>query len=463
MNQQVVVGLLPMYVAMYDESSPQMRPLIEAFYARIVESLEARSICVLTSPVCRIESEFEGAVRSFEAGGASAIVTLHLAYSPSLESERPLRETSLPLIVLDTTPEFVFDYRIDSDAIMYNHGIHGVQDMCNLLRRNYKPFVVCAGHCEHSDVIERVVGSARAASVASALRGMRVGLVGKPFDGMGDFKVSPSRLRADFDIEVVGFDWDKGKKLLDSVSQGEIEREYAEDCEIIDIDNIPRKVYDETERVGLSIRKWTAEENLSAFSVNFQEAGLHDALPTMPFSEASKAMAKGVGYAGEGDVLTAALVGALLGAFPDATFAEMFCPNWEDGSVFLSHMGELNVNTMAPKPHMIVKDFPFAPGFDPCCIMGHYKAGKACYVNLAPRENGYALILCDGEMLPLPQKIGSFENAISGWFKPTCKLEHFLERFSQEGGTHHGAVVYGVTAQQLSINAALLNAELVLI
>ena len=34
--------------------------------------------------------------------------------------------------------------------------------------------------------------------------------------------------------------------------------------------------------------------------------------------------------------------GALLSGIEEVTFTEMFCPNWRDGSVFLSHMGEFN-------------------------------------------------------------------------------------------------------------------------
>jgi len=34
-------------------------------------------------------------------------------------------------------------------------------------------------------------------------------------------------------------------------------------------------------------------------------------------------MSRGIGYAGEGDVLTAALTGALLSVYPDTSFTEV--------------------------------------------------------------------------------------------------------------------------------------------
>ena len=49
-----------------------------------------------------------------------------------------LAGTDLPIVVLDTTPGYAFGPTTDPAEIMYNHGIHGVQDMCNLLIRNGK-------------------------------------------------------------------------------------------------------------------------------------------------------------------------------------------------------------------------------------------------------------------------------------------------------------------------------------
>ncbi|MFN2352849.1 MAG: hypothetical protein ABR497_12990, partial [Kiritimatiellia bacterium] len=97
-------------------------------------------------PVCRVAPEFRRAVRACEQAGVDALVTLHLAYSPSLESVAALTATELPIIVLDTTPDWNFGPSQAPAAIMANHGIHGVQDMCNLLLRHGKKFQIEAGH-----------------------------------------------------------------------------------------------------------------------------------------------------------------------------------------------------------------------------------------------------------------------------------------------------------------------------
>ena len=92
-------------------------------------------------------------------------------------------------------------------------------------------------------------------------------------------------------------------------------------------------------RVGLGLRRLLDEGGYTALSVNFQAfaAGGEPPADTMPFLETAKAMGRGFGYAGEGDVLTANLVGALARAFGAVTFTEVFCPDWADNGFSFAH------------------------------------------------------------------------------------------------------------------------------
>ena len=149
------IGLLPLYLELYDRLLPKCRPGMEDFARRIGQAFAARGVTVTAARVCRRRAEFARAVREFEQVGVDAIVTLHLAYSPSLESADALAATRLPILVLDTTPTFDFGFGQDAGEIMDNHGIHGVQDLCNLLIRRGKPFRIEAGHWRRSDVLAR--------------------------------------------------------------------------------------------------------------------------------------------------------------------------------------------------------------------------------------------------------------------------------------------------------------------
>ena len=98
--------------------------------------------------------------------------------------------------------DFDFGTDVIPGRIMYDHGIHGVQDLASVLRREKRPYEIVAGHFTESDVLERAADIARAARASRNLRGMRVLRVGESFKGMGDFAVSNETLRDCFDITV---------------------------------------------------------------------------------------------------------------------------------------------------------------------------------------------------------------------------------------------------------------------
>lgn len=437
------IGLLPMYLKLYDDRIPDMHSRIDTFLNSVSDEFEKRGLQVISSPVCRIRSEFEKSVQAFEEAGVDALVTFHLAYSPSLESSDVLAKTRLPVVVLDTTPTFEFGPLQDPWEIMFNHGIHGVQDMCNLLIRNRKPFMLEAGHWQKSDVLDRVVGCIRAVKLSESMKNARVGRIGDPFEGMGDFNVPADVLKSTIGVETVPCGTSAILELMKEVKDEEVKREMLMDRATFDTSGIDEETHRRTIKVCLAIRRWIKKEALTSFSINFTAIDKASGVPTVPFLEASKAMAAGMGYAGEGDVLTAALDGALASVFPETTFTEMFCPDWENNSVFLSHMGEMNLNLAAEQPRLLEMDFPYTGAQNPAIAYARFKAGEAVLVNLAPGpDNTYTLIVSSVEMLPVKGE-DKMNNSIHGWFKPPVPVADFLKKYSLSGGTHHCVLVYG--------------------
>jgi L-arabinose isomerase len=443
------VGLLPLYIELYDKSLPEMRTRVDGFYQQIASALTAHGLEVDTVPVCRVKSEFDSAIRQFERKPVDVIVTLHLAYSPSLESSARLASTPLPIVVLDTTPTYSYGAGQDPQELLYNHGIHGVQDMCNLLRRNQKPYVVVAGHWQKSDVLERVAARARGARLAGALKSARVGQLGPAFTGMGDFAVPPAKLKETLGIETIQADSSMIRSLLSEVGDRAVEAEMAYDKEHFLVKDLNPEVHRLSTRAGLAIRRWIEKERLTAFTVNFLCVDKASGLPAMPFLEASKAMARGIGYAGEGDVLTAALVGALASVYPETSFTEMFCPDWEGDQILLSHMGEMNINLTAATPSLVEKPFPFTDVGNPVVAVGRFRPGDAVLVNIAPGSNDdYSLIVAPIVMQDV-EGVDRMSDSIHGWFRPSQPVGDFLAAYSHAGGTHHSGLVYGKAADSI--------------
>ncbi len=460
----IKIGLLPLYISLYDESWPYLRPRMEAFYEDTVKKFQAQGLEVISAPFCRISSEFESAIDGFEQSGAQCIVTLHMAYSPSLESSEFLSKTKLPIVVLDITECYDFDHLQDPEELMYCHGIHGVMDMCNLLLRNGKQFSIVAGHPDHSDVIKRACGFISAAISAYSLSGSRTGRIGGSFLGMGDFAVTDSELHERFGVTVVEPKRDELSYLIQSVAKKEIEKEIVHDINSYQTgEKISSSIHEVTAQNSLAVRKWIENSKLDAFSINFLEVGNETGLTTMPFMEICKSMARGIGYAGEGDVLTASFVGALLKGFPKTSFVEIFCPDWKGNTLFLSHMGEMNIGLCANKPEMGVKPFAFGVETDPVISTGCFESGEAVFLNIFRVEQDFKLLLASVTMEAPEYQNDRFKHTVRGWMRPKIDIALFLEKLSLEGATHHSILVYDAQIEQLSYFGKLLGMDVIIL
>lgn len=419
MKYKLKIGLLPLFLELYDEVLDAGQAAdIRAFADEIDAEYGRRGVETVRIGACRVSSEFHAAVKRFEEEEVDAILTLHLAYSPSLESIDALAGTALPLIVLDTTPDAAFDFDHPAERILFNHGIHGVQDLCNLLIRRGKPFAIEAGHWKDSDVLDRTVSRIRGCAAARAFRNRRVGLVGSVFAGMGDFAVPFELLKRRYGIDVVETDSKSLARRMPAPGAAEVRAEAETDlarCEGVGVDGAKLA---ETEAAGLAVRRWMEDERLDAFTMNFGDITGLPGLPVVPFLEASKAMSRGIGYGGEGDVLTAAFCSALMRALPETTFTEMFCPDWQGGRIFMSHMGEMNLLLTAAKPVLRVQPYPFSAAADPVIAFGCLKSGSAVLFNLASGpDDTFTLIAVPVEVCDAGGA-DAFPNAMRGWVRP---------------------------------------------
>ena len=461
--KKIKIGYLPLYIKLYDDDDPHYRDPMVSYMETLISMLEGNDLEVVRADVCRIKPEFEAAVKLFNDADVDVVVTQHLAYSPSLESIDALLTLKADIVILDTTLDYeligVASYKNCIDA---NHGIHGVQDMCNLLKRNGRKYTICAGHAMHSEVITEVVGMCRAAAAAKAYRNAKVGSIGGSFDGMGDFLVSDEEYKSKIGAEVSYMTADVMEKYVASVTDEEIEAEVALDKKnfIWEIEN--EEYYRTSVKAGLAVRKWVEEEKLTAATLNFlamDECGL----PTMPFVECSKMLARGLGYAGEGDVLTAGLVGALQSVYPNATFAEMFCPDWKEDVILLNHMGEGNLAMAQWKPVLRNEPFPYNSYGQTAAAYVCMRPGKAVYLNLAPMGDHFTLIVTPVEMLDAGLEYGAYRYAVQGWMKPCKPLRQFLKEYSMLGGTHHSAMVYDADIEEIKAFGEMMGFEVAVI
>ena len=141
--------------------------------------------------------------------------------------------------------------------------------------------------------------------------------------------------------------------------------------------------------------------------------------------------------------------------FDAVSFTEIFCPDWKDGTLFLSHMGEYNVGLSVPeaKPVMREKEFSFGNAANPAILLSPFRPGKVTFLSLNPSpDDSFELFTETGSMLYTPRD-NKQNDIVSGWFRPDQPLPEFLETYSRAGGMHHAALIYSDTDISGVLNA----------
>ncbi len=184
---------------------------------------------------------------------------------------------------------------------------------------------------------------ARAAAAVTAWKSLKVAIFGYAMNDMGDIRVDESALVRSLGPEILAVaPGDMYRGMLAVTGEQAAEVIGFEDANF-EID--PRLSAAEREdhaRMQVAIEQILAERGFGAYTAHFDAIGEDGRFSRLPLAAASSLMAKGYGYAAEGDVLTACLVSAGHVLIGDAHFTEMYAMDFPSDSILQSHMGEGN-------------------------------------------------------------------------------------------------------------------------
>ena len=181
----------------YEQLAPGLREGREEWLRRAVLPALAPAAEVRFAGAVYRREDVEPTVADYEAAGVEALLVVCLTYSPSQIALPALRRHELPIIVWNTQELWAVDGRLRRRE-------DGRTTTASTGRRTW-PTCCCAAACRFTMsrrtwAIRRpgaswTTSSAAAAAVAGC-GACRLGLLGYPFPGMGDFAVDTTHLAA---------------------------------------------------------------------------------------------------------------------------------------------------------------------------------------------------------------------------------------------------------------------------
>jgi L-arabinose isomerase len=456
------VGLLALTLELYERIDPRLRREREAWLRQtVLPALSAIADVHFSRALFRRE-DIDDAVATYEAENFDALLVVELSYSPSQNAIASLKRTRLPILIWNTQELHAVDFQYDGEKLMTNHGVHGTQDLCNCLVRNGVPFEYVTSHVSDPDGFMLLEDFFAAAAAASGLRACHLGLLGYPFPGMGDLALDTTHLAA-----TLGCRWS-------IIPIEEYQRRAATACprQVAALAEEYHRLYAVAEsiapieleaslRAELALRSIIADYQLDAFSFQFLALGEDSRTITMPFAAASRLMAEGIGFAGEGDLIGAAGTWLLNRLKAPASFSEIFSIDFAGNGLFLSHMGEANASMARCdcQTPLVALEQPIMPTrAKQLVLVTSFQPGPAtlCALTLGPCGR-WRLIASRMEI----QDFGP----LVALKAPHCKVVNhrdvrdWLTAYAKAGGPHHHALCFGDARPRIRHLARLLDAE----
>ena len=444
------VGLLGLMFKLY-ERFPGLKEDLSGFANEIVETMSPYAEVIFPG-VCDTRELVNEAVSKFENEKVDLLMVMLLSYAPSHIALPALSKTKLPILIFNTQKEYAITQDTGPSVTLKNHGMHGVQDLANVLLRARRGFHILTGHYKDEKAQNELKDWCKAARVTSFMQNVRIGLLGYAMEQMGDFALDETAFLTQMGVEVQRIPM----KLVAERASGAPESEIAQQMKF-DLDNfkpeqdLSKEVHEAGSRLEWAIRSIVKEWEMQGLASHFTAVAEDGRLATLPFLAASKLLGEGYGYGGEGDVTSAAAVIMLRELAGMANFTEMFTMDFGGNSVLMSHMGEGNWK-MARKDRpvdLIVSKLGIADlKLPPVMLRFSLEPGDVTLVSLTTlADSKLKFIVAEGKIPDFPP-VPAISN-LHFKFSPDGNLCDFLTRFSMEGGSHHQALAYGRIAETI--------------
>lgn len=458
------VGVLGLTLEFYEKPGPDIREGRDAFVRqRILPALADVADVRYEGAVFR-RRDVERTVAGFEADEVEVLLVLLLTYATSLSSLPALQRTRLPILIWNTQELFSVDESYGAAELIANHGVHGTFDLCNVLVRAGVPFGYVTSHLDDERAVTELGGRLRAAAGVSHLRRMRLGLLGYPFPGMGDFGLDTTHMAATLGCATEALsvaDFNRRAAACDPAKRDALVAEYRELYEIAP--DVTGEDLAATASAEAALRSMVREYRLDAYSYQFLAFGQDERTETVPFVGASRLMAEGVGFGGEGDLIAAAFATALNRIQPPAGFSEIFTVDFGGNSVLMSHMGEANpaMARVGRKVRMARRDRPLVPiRGSQLALTVNYQPGGATLAALTLTA-GHRWRIIASRMAIVDFGPLDHLSVPHAKMMPRADVRDFLTAYATAGGPHHLAVCCGDATGKLALLAKLLDADYV--
>lgn len=360
---------------------------------------------------------------------------------------------------------------IDMDFMNLNQSAHGDREfgfMMSRMRMNRK---VVAGHWQDAQVLEQINGWARTAAGWHDWQGAKFVRFG---DNMRNVAVTEGdKVEAElvFGYSVNTYGVGDLVKVINETTDAAIDKLVAEYADAYTLGatllkgGAQHQSLRDAAKIEIGIQAFLEDGNFKGFTDTFED--LHG-MTQLPGIASQRLMAKGYGFAGEGDWKTAALVRAMkvmgTGLQGGNSFMEDYTYHFDPNNelVLGSHMLEICASIAKGKPSCEVHPLGIGGKADPVRLVFNSAAGPAINASIVDMGNRFRLLVNEVVAVDPIQSLPKLPVARVLW-KPYPDMKTGCAAWILAGGAHHTCYSQNLSSENLQDFAEMANIEFVLI
>ena len=428
---------------------------------------------VVFKPVVKSSEEIHQVCKEANNNDACiGLITWMHTFSPAKMWIAGLQALAKPFLHLHT--QFNRDIpwgTIDMDFMNLNQSAHGDREFGFIVSRMRINRKVVVGHWENEAVIKQVGDWSRVAVAVADSKTMKVARFGDNMRQVAVTEGNKVSAQIKFGYEVNGYGIGDLTKFIDQVTDKEVDaliKEYADNYTLAKNIIAGAEKYAslrDSAQIEIGLRAFLTDGGFTAFTNTFEN--LHG-MKQLPGIATQRLMASGIGYGGEGDWKTAALVRSMKvmasGLEGGNSFMEDYTYHFDpkNSAVLGSHM--LEICPSIAKGDVRVEVHPLGIGGkeDPARLVFNAGAGSALNASVIDMGNRFRLLVNKVEALEIENDMPKLPVARVLWdAKPD--LQTAASAWILAGGAHHTGYSQNLSAEQMQDFAEIMDIEFLLI
>lgn len=431
------------------------------------------SVQIIYKPVVKTPEEILQLCK--EANNADAcvgLITWMHTFSPAKMWIAGLKALQKPLLHLHTqfNRDIPWD-AIDMDFMNLNQSAHGGREFGFIASRMHINRKVVVGHWQNEEVTKKIDAWCRVAVAVADSKKMKIARFGDNMRQVAVTEGNKVSAQIQFGYEVNGYGIGDLTNFIDQISDKEVDgllQEYADTYTLADDiqkGGAKHLFLRDSAQIELGLRAFLTDGGFTAFTNTFEN--LHG-MKQLPGIATQRLMASGIGYGGEGDWKTAALVRTMKvmasGLEGGNSFMEDYTYHFEPNNttVLGSHM--LEICPSIAKGDIRVEVHPLGIGGkqDPSRLVFNAGAGSALNASIVDMGNRFRLLANEVEALEIKNDMPKLPVARVLW-DPKPNLQTAASAWILAGGAHHTGYSQNLTAEQLEDFAEIMDIEFLLV